>query len=51
MDGLEKGLTVGDDSGMEGLVALNLELSYKLEWSTLPQFDEFMADPQRNLQL
>ena len=51
MDGLEKDLTVGDDSGMDGLVALSLELSYKLEWSTLPQFDEFMADPQRNLQL
>lgn len=51
MDGLEKDLAVGADSGMDGLVALNLELSYKLQWSTLPQFDEFMADPQRHLQL
>jgi hypothetical protein len=52
MDGLERDLTVGNDSsGMDALVALNLELSYKLEWSTLPQFDEFMADPQRTLQL
>lgn len=51
MDGLERSLTVGGDSGMDSLVRLNLELSYKLEWSTLPQFDEFMADTQRNLQL
>jgi hypothetical protein len=51
MDGLEKSLTVHDDSGMDGLAALSLELSFKLEWSTLPQFDEFMADPRRNLQL
>ena len=51
MDGLEKDLTAGGEAGMDCLVALNLELGYKLEWSTLPQFDEFMADPQRDLQL
>jgi hypothetical protein len=33
-------------SAMGCLVALNLELGEKLEWSSLPQFDKFMSDPQ-----
>jgi hypothetical protein len=52
MDGLEQALTAGEDSNaMECLVALNLELGAKLEWTSLPQFDEFMFDPQRTLTL
>jgi hypothetical protein len=52
MDGLEQGLTTGHDAeAMDCLVTLNLELGEKLEWSTLPQFDEFMADPDRSLRL
>ena len=51
MDKLEEDLTGGDDSAMEDLVALNLQLGYKLEWSSLPQFDDFMFDPLRILEL
>ena len=52
MDGLEQALTAGEDSNaMQCLVALSLELGEKLEWSSLPEFDEFMSDAQRSLQL
>jgi hypothetical protein len=52
MDGLEQALTAGEDLGaMNCLVTLSLELGEKLEWSSLPQFDEFMSDTQRSLQL
>lgn len=51
MDDLELGLTSGDPAAMDYLVAVNLELSAKLEWSTLPEFDEFMADEARAFRL
>ena len=52
MDLLEQALTAGEDStAMQCLVALGLELGEKLEWLSLPQFDEFMFDPQRSLRL
>ena len=45
MDGLEQALTTGDGAdALDCLVALNVELGEKLQWSTLPQFDRFMAE-------
>jgi len=52
MDQLEEALTHGRTTdGMQALVALHLELGAKLDWSTLPEFDSFMADTIRPLQL
>ena len=49
---VEDQLTAGADVGaMDSLVALNLELGAKLEWSTLPEFDDFMSDVERPLYL
>ena len=52
MDRLEEALTNGRATdGMNALAALHLELGAKLDWSTLPEFDNFMADTIRPLRL
>jgi hypothetical protein len=52
MDRLEAALTHGRATdGIDALAALNLELGAKLDWATLPEFDAFMADTVRPLQL
>ncbi|GGI03548.1 hypothetical protein [Egicoccus halophilus] len=52
MDRLESALTDGHASdALDAMVNLNLELGAKLDWSTLPEFDEFMADHTSSLRL
>jgi hypothetical protein len=52
MDRLERALTDGHATdALDAMVHLNLELGSKLDWSTLPEFDEFMADHTSPLQL
>ena len=52
MDGVEAALVAGRGAAAIDLLGtLNLELGSKLDWSTLPEFDGFMADHELPLQL
>lgn len=52
LDGLEACLSARRDTeAMDQLARLNLELGVKLDWATLPEFDDFMSDADQRLQL
>ncbi|MEX0835423.1 MAG: hypothetical protein WD010_04990 [Nitriliruptor sp.] len=52
MDRLENAFADGYAAdALDAMVQLNLDLGAKLDWTTLPEFDGFMADHTSPLQL